>query len=97
LGVGFGGGEPTLYPHLVELCHYAAQNTGLAVTLTIHHDALEKFLCSQELAFVWGVWGERRVANLEMLRTRKKTGSDYVDFQQVFLYKHGATCLVKAE
>jgi sulfatase maturation enzyme AslB (radical SAM superfamily) len=36
LGVGFGGGEPTLYPHLIALCRYAAQNTGLAITLTTH-------------------------------------------------------------
>jgi MoaA/NifB/PqqE/SkfB family radical SAM enzyme len=36
LGIGLGGGEPTLYPHLVELCQYATQHTGLAITLTTH-------------------------------------------------------------
>ncbi len=36
LGVGFGGGEPTLYPRLVELCHFTIQHTRLAVTLTTH-------------------------------------------------------------
>lgn len=36
LGVGFGGGEPTLYPRLAELCSYAAEKTGLAVTMTTH-------------------------------------------------------------
>jgi pyruvate-formate lyase-activating enzyme len=36
LGVGFGGGEPTLYRHLADLCHYAVQKTGLAVTFTTH-------------------------------------------------------------
>ncbi|HEX7182176.1 MAG TPA: radical SAM protein [Thermoanaerobaculia bacterium] len=36
LGVGFGGGEPTLYRRLADLCHYAAQKTGLAVTFTTH-------------------------------------------------------------
>ena len=36
LGVGFGGGEPTLYRHLPDVCAYAAENTGLAVTLTTH-------------------------------------------------------------
>src|SRR5947208_772980 len=30
LGVGFGGGEPTLYRRFAELCLYATQNTGLA-------------------------------------------------------------------
>lgn len=41
LGIGFGGGEPTLYQHLVELCHYATQHTGLAVTLTTHAHRLD--------------------------------------------------------
>ncbi|ANV88916.1 radical SAM protein [Picosynechococcus sp. PCC 7117] len=36
IGVGFGGGEPTLYPRLVELCSYATEKTGLAVTMTTH-------------------------------------------------------------
>lgn len=36
LGVGFGGGEPTLYRHLVDVCTYAAEQTRLAVTLTTH-------------------------------------------------------------
>lgn len=36
LGLGFGGGEPTLYKHLFEVCAYTAENTGLAVTMTTH-------------------------------------------------------------
>lgn len=36
LGIGLGGGEPTLYPHLVGLCQYTTQHSGLAVTLTTH-------------------------------------------------------------
>jgi MoaA/NifB/PqqE/SkfB family radical SAM enzyme len=36
LGVGFGGGEPTLYRHLPELCAYVTEHTGLAVTMTTH-------------------------------------------------------------
>ncbi|MDZ8226884.1 radical SAM protein [Nostoc sp. ChiVER01] len=36
IGVGFGGGEPTLYPRLAELCSYATEKTGLAVTMTTH-------------------------------------------------------------
>jgi uncharacterized Fe-S cluster-containing radical SAM superfamily protein len=46
LGVGFGGGEPTLYRRLPELCRYAAQNTGLAVTLTTHAHHLDERLAS---------------------------------------------------
>jgi MoaA/NifB/PqqE/SkfB family radical SAM enzyme len=44
LGVGFGGGEPTLYRRLVELCHYTAQKTGLAVTFTTHAHRLDDAL-----------------------------------------------------
>ncbi len=44
LGVGFGGGEPALYPRLAELCHYAAKQTSLAVTLTTHGHRLDRGL-----------------------------------------------------
>lgn len=44
LGVGFGGGEPTLYRRFVELCHYTAQKTGLAVTFTTHAHHLDDML-----------------------------------------------------
>lgn len=47
LGIGFGGGEPTLYHHLVDLCSYAAANTSLAITFTTHgHNLSEKLLAS---------------------------------------------------
>jgi MoaA/NifB/PqqE/SkfB family radical SAM enzyme len=36
LGIGLGGGEPTLYPGLADVCRYAGRSTGLAVTLTTH-------------------------------------------------------------
>lgn len=36
LGVGFGGGEPTLHPDFVEICKQAAGETQLAVTFTTH-------------------------------------------------------------
>ncbi len=36
LGVGFGGGEPTLHPDFVEICKRAAGETQLAVTFTTH-------------------------------------------------------------
>ena len=45
IGVGFGGGEPTLYPRLTELCSYAARKTNLAVTMTTHAHRL----CNQLL------------------------------------------------
>jgi pyruvate-formate lyase-activating enzyme len=36
LGVGFGGGEPTLYRRLPELCRQITARTALAVTMTTH-------------------------------------------------------------
>src|SRR5438105_4549670 len=36
LGIGFGGGEPTLYPHFDELCEELGKRTGLALSLTTH-------------------------------------------------------------
>lgn len=36
LGVGFGGGEPTLHPEFVKLCQYAAHQTRLSVSFTTH-------------------------------------------------------------
>lgn len=41
ISVGFGGGEPTLYPSFVELCRWVVQNTGLAVTFTSHGHHLD--------------------------------------------------------
>ncbi len=46
LGVGFGGGEPTLYRCLPELCRYATHKTGLAVTFTTHAHRLDDQLAS---------------------------------------------------
>ena len=36
LGVGFGGGEPTLHPDFVDICNRVARETQLAVTFTTH-------------------------------------------------------------
>jgi MoaA/NifB/PqqE/SkfB family radical SAM enzyme len=36
MGVGFGGGEPTLHPQFAEICKHAAEETQLAVTFTTH-------------------------------------------------------------
>jgi sulfatase maturation enzyme AslB (radical SAM superfamily) len=45
IGVGFGGGEPTLYPQLTELCSYVVRKTNLAVTMTTHaHRLSDQFL-----------------------------------------------------
>ncbi|MFC5583353.1 radical SAM protein [Rhodanobacter terrae] len=36
LGIGFGGGEPTLHPDFLDICKRAAGETQLAVTFTTH-------------------------------------------------------------
>jgi MoaA/NifB/PqqE/SkfB family radical SAM enzyme len=47
VGVGFGGGEPTLYKQFAELCSYAANKTHLAVTFTTHgHHLSDALLAS---------------------------------------------------
>ena len=47
LGVGFGGGEPTLYPKFSEICEYTANETELAVTFTTHGHRLTDTLLSR--------------------------------------------------
>lgn len=46
LGVGFGGGEPTMYPRFAELCKYVTQKTSLAVSFTTHGHHLTGELAS---------------------------------------------------
>lgn len=44
LGVGFGGGEPTLHPEFLELCQYAARETRLSVSFTTHGHYIDEAL-----------------------------------------------------
>lgn len=44
LGVGFGGGEPTLYPKFAQLCQYAARETRLSVSFTTHGHHIDREL-----------------------------------------------------
>jgi pyruvate-formate lyase-activating enzyme len=45
IGVGFGGGEPTLYPKLSELFSYTSHKTKLAVVMTTHaHNLTDRLL-----------------------------------------------------
>lgn len=46
MSVGFGGGEPTLHPEFADICRYAAENTGLAVTFTTHGQRLDERLAA---------------------------------------------------
>src|ERR1019366_2507862 len=47
LGIGFGGGEPTLHPRFADLCLHGANQTGLAVTFTTHGHHLDDALLAQ--------------------------------------------------
>ncbi|CAM5211040.1 hypothetical protein OURE66S_02684 [Oligella ureolytica] len=47
LGIGFGGGEPTLHPRFAEICNFTAKKTDLAVTFTTHGHRLTDDLLSR--------------------------------------------------
>ena len=47
LGVGFGGGEPTLHPRFADLCEFTTNETRLAVTFTSHGHHLRPKLLSR--------------------------------------------------
>ena len=51
LGVGFGGGEPLLYPRIADLCRYVHDNTRMACTLTSNGDLIDdsslEWLCGR--------------------------------------------------
>jgi sulfatase maturation enzyme AslB (radical SAM superfamily) len=47
IGVGFGGGEPTLYPRFVATCAYAATKTNLSVSFTTHGHHLKQPLLDE--------------------------------------------------
>ena len=44
LGVGCGGGEPTLYPEFERLCQHVAHETGLSVSFTTHGHHIDDVL-----------------------------------------------------
>ncbi len=46
-GVGFGGGEPLLYPQLANICEFATQNTQLAVSFTTHGHRINERLAKE--------------------------------------------------
>jgi|HubBroStandDraft_2_1064218.scaffolds.fasta_scaffold135952_1 MoaA/NifB/PqqE/SkfB family radical SAM enzyme len=47
LAVGFGGGEPVLHRHFVELCQHVAKETALAVTFTTHAQRVDEALADR--------------------------------------------------
>ena len=44
LGIGFGGGEPTLHRRFADVCRFAAHETGLGVSFTTHGHNLNEGL-----------------------------------------------------
>jgi MoaA/NifB/PqqE/SkfB family radical SAM enzyme len=44
LGVGFGGGEPTLYPEFERLCQHIARETQLSMSFTTHGHHIDDVL-----------------------------------------------------
>ncbi len=51
-GIGFGGGEPTLHPDIVEICQFGHENTGLAISMTTHGHRLTQNLIAQLQQYV---------------------------------------------
>lgn len=47
LGIGFGGGEPSLHPEFVRICQYAARETRLSVSCTTHGHHIDSQLAEQ--------------------------------------------------
>lgn len=47
IGVGFGGGEPTLYPKIIELCSFTAKKTKLSIIMTTHAHRLSDQLIAK--------------------------------------------------
>ena len=47
LGVGFGGGEPTLYPEFERLCQHVARETRLSVSFTTHGHHIDDVLAER--------------------------------------------------
>ncbi len=47
LGVGFGGGEPTLYPEFASLCQHAARESQLSVTFTTHGHHIDEAMADE--------------------------------------------------
>lgn len=52
LGVGFGGGEPTLYTELSKLCRFAFEETELAVTFTTNGHHINSNLAKELAGYV---------------------------------------------
>jgi MoaA/NifB/PqqE/SkfB family radical SAM enzyme len=52
LGVGFGGGEPTLYPGFGHLCRMVSEHTDMAVTFTTHGHRLDDAMCADLSGYV---------------------------------------------
>ena len=90
LGIGFGGGEPTLYRGLPEICRYAAANTRMAVSLTTHGHRLTNELLdalSGSIHFlrvsvdgVGNTYERLRGRSFGALRERLLTLRDFVSF-----------------
>lgn len=51
-GIGFGGGEPTLHPDIVEICRFGQEYTGLAISMTTHGHRLNSNLIAQLKPFI---------------------------------------------
>ena len=47
IGIGFGGGEPTLHPDFAALCKFVARETPMAVTFTTHSHRIDPAMVAE--------------------------------------------------
>lgn len=52
LAIGFGGGEPTLYPEFARLCQHASRETRLSVSFTTHGHHIDSELAERLCGYV---------------------------------------------
>lgn len=69
LGVGFGGGEPLLYPQIKDVCRYVHDRTSIACTLTTNGDFID------ESTIVW------MSENVNFVRI--STNGETINYQQL--------------
>ncbi len=98
LGVGFGGGEPTLHPKFTSICQQLWQNTGLAVSFTTHGHHLTESVCralTDNISFIrvsmdglYGTYERLRKRPFAALIRTLQTLSGYARFGINYVVNH---------
>ena len=79
LGVGFGGGEPMLFPHFADVCRFATLNTQLAITFTTHGHHVDEHLARDLAGNVHFIRVSMDGVGPTYERVRGRSFSDFLD------------------